>query len=216
MPSFWNAQVMSKDWLSIIDDTIGWAHAGYDTLQIVLDGLIANWHGDVTALSDILWWEPLSPSYVIPECSWESCTEIFYDVTPDPTETITGFYLDWNKYEFNWWWTAEWVTTTQPSNPVAGSTYYDTTNNVIKVYNWTSWEEVGWGNVIAMTQSEYDALPAATKNDGKLRIITDAPTLDIVDDTAFGASWDWDTDTAPSKNAVYDAIWNIETLLAAI
>ena len=41
-------------------------------------------------------------------------------------------------------------------------------------------------------------------------------TLDIVDDTAFGASWDWDTDTAPSKNAVYDAIWNIETLLAAI
>ena len=49
MPSFWNAQVMSKDWLSIIDDTIGWAHAGSDTLQIVLDGLIANWHSDITS-----------------------------------------------------------------------------------------------------------------------------------------------------------------------
>lgn len=97
MPSFWNAQVMSKDWLSIIDDTIGWAHAGSDTLQIVLDGLIANWHSDVTALSDTLWWEPLSPSYVIPECTWISCTEIFYDVTPQP-ETVTKFFLDWQEY----------------------------------------------------------------------------------------------------------------------
>ena len=117
----------------------------------------------------------------------------------------------------SWSWANPWaMPTVQPSNPSAWEMYYDTTAWTLKVYNWTSWEEVGWGNVIAMTQSEYDALPTATKNDGKLRIITDAPTLDIVDDTAFGASWDWDTDTAPSKNAVYDAIWNIETLLAAI
>lgn len=32
-----------------------------------------------------------------------------------------------------------WVSTTQPSNPVAGSTYYDTTNNVLMVYDGTSW-----------------------------------------------------------------------------
>lgn len=158
------------------------------------------------------WWTEITMNTTLPDLWIDQEIRFTYS---DP-ETITSFYLDWTEYKFDWWWTAEWVTTTQPSNPVAGSTYYDTTNNVIKVYNWTSWEEVGWGNVIAMTQSEYDALPAATKNDGKLRIITDASTLDIVDDTAFGASWDWDTDTAPSKNAVYDAIWNIETLLAAI
>ena len=35
-----------------------------------------------------------------------------------------------------------------------------------------------------------------------------------VSDTAYGSSWDWDTTTAPSKNAVYDVLWNIETLLA--
>ena len=82
------------------------------------------------------------------------------------------------------------------------------------MYDWSAWEPIG--NVLWITQTAYDNLPSAQKNDGKLRIITDAPTLDIVDDTAFGASWDWDTDTAPSKNAVYNAIWNIETLLAAI
>ena len=41
-----------------------------------------------------------------------------------------------------------------------------------------------------------------------------------VDDSAYGSSWNWVTGTAPSKNAVYDAIesklWDIETLLAAI
>lgn len=41
-----------------------------------------------------------------------------------------------------------------------------------------------------------------------------------VDDTTYGSSWDWVTGTAPSKNAVYDAIesklWDIETLLAAL
>ena len=124
----------------------------------------------------------------------------------------TKKYVDDNTKAVSWIWT------TQPSNPVAGSTYYDTTNKVVKVYNWTAWEEVGWWNVIAITQAEYEALPEATKNDGKLRIITDAPEIEIPvpDDTAFWSSWDWDTTHAPSKNAVYDAIWNIETLLAAL
>lgn len=34
-------------------------------------------------------------------------------------------------------------------------------------------------NVIAMTQAQYDALSAAEKADGKLRIITDAPQLEV-------------------------------------
>jgi hypothetical protein len=33
-----------------------------------------------------------------------------------------------------------------------------------------------------MTQQEYNALPTAEKNDGKLRIITDAPTESITVD----------------------------------
>ena len=37
-----------------------------------------------------------------------------------------------------------------------------------------------------------------------------------IDDTAFWVSWDWDTTHAPSKNAIYDVLWDVETLLAAL
>lgn len=36
----------------------------------------------------------------------------------------------------------------------------------------------------------------------------------VVSDAALSPSWDWVTWIAPSKNATYDAIWNVETLLA--
>jgi len=34
------------------------------------------------------------------------------------------------------------ITTTQPSNPVEWDVYYDTTNDVVKVYDWTNWNVV--------------------------------------------------------------------------
>lgn len=37
---------------------------------------------------------------------------------------------------------------------------------------------------------------------------------EIVSNEVFSNSWDGDTNHAPSKNAVYDAIWDIETLLS--
>lgn len=36
----------------------------------------------------------------------------------------------------------------------------------------------------------------------------------LVSDTAFWNSWDWDTTHAPSKNAIYDVLGDVETLLA--
>lgn len=39
-------------------------------------------------------------------------------------------------------------------------------------------------------------------------------TQSAIDDTAFWSSWDWDTTHAPSKNAIYDVLWDVETLLA--
>lgn len=41
-------------------------------------------------------------------------------------------------------------------------------------------------------------------------------TSSNISDTAFWSSWDGDTTTAPSKNAVYDVLWDVETLLAAL
>ena len=166
-------------------------------------------------------WSPATKQYVDNKsaaASWATTTQpsspsawaIYYDTT----NNVLKVY-NWTTWEtVGWGSAASAISTTQPSNPSAWSTYFDTTTWLMMMYDWSAWEPIG--NVLWITQTAYDNLPSAQKNDGKLRIITDAPTLDIVDDTVFGASWDWDTDTAPSKNAVYDAIWNIETLLAAI
>ena len=83
-----------------------------------------------------------------------------------------------------------------------GQMYVDTTNGILYTAKWTSsssdWLEVWawWGNVIAMTQAEYDALSAAEKADGKLRIITDAPAIDI--------SWWWSVSQADEST-----IWTV-------
>jgi hypothetical protein len=36
----------------------------------------------------------------------------------------------------------------------------------------------------------------------------------LVSDSAFSNAWDWDTTHAPSKNAIYDVLGDVETLLA--
>jgi hypothetical protein len=36
----------------------------------------------------------------------------------------------------------------------------------------------------------------------------------VVSDASFSSSWDTDTTHAPSKNAIYDVLWDVETLLA--
>lgn len=40
-------------------------------------------------------------------------------------------------------WEASSIATTQPSNPVEWDVYYDTTNDVVKVYDWTNWNVTG-------------------------------------------------------------------------
>ena len=39
---------------------------------------------------------------------------------------------------------------------------------------------------------------------------------DKIDDTEYSSNWNWDSTHAPSKNAVYDVLWDIETLLSNI
>ena len=65
------------------------------------------------------------------------------------------------------WGNIDSMATAQPLNPVAGSSYYDTTNNVIKVYNWTAWEEVGWGEVPQATTEVVGTVRWATDTEIK-------------------------------------------------
>lgn len=50
-----------------------------------------------------------------------------------------------------WWAISSW--TTAPSNPVEWQLWYDTTNDVLKTYDGTNWNEVGWGwDVVVSSQ----------------------------------------------------------------
>ena len=131
--------------------------------------------------------------------------------------------------------------TTAPSNPVVWQLWYDTTNNVLKVWNWTTWiaiQEllVNWVNIKTVnnhnllwnwnidiiwveeiqfvTQSEYDALPSSKLSDSKAYFIYSWHGVAIVSDEPFWSTWDWITTQAPSKNAIYDVLGDVETLLA--
>lgn len=127
-------------------------------------------------------------------------TQAQYDALPEAEKT------NWKTYiitDASWTITVPWANVTDKPNLQSKTTigsaapattptevwvfFLDSTNDKLYVSVWTSsssdWLEVGsnsggW-NVIAMTQSEYNALTSAEKNDGKLRIITDAPTEDI-------------------------------------
>ena len=59
----------------------------------------------------------------------------------------------------------------QPTNPNTGDYWYDTTNKLLKYYNWSSRDPV-WANVRVLTQSAYDALTPAEKSNWTLYLIT--------------------------------------------
>lgn len=74
-----------------------------------------------------------------------------------------------------------------------------------------NWDDATWSiessndtydNIIYLTQSEYDNLSSYEPN--TLYSTPDWEAGTFVDDTAYSASWNWVTNVAPSKNAVYD------------
>lgn len=116
-----------------------------------------------------------------------------------------------------------YVWSSAPANPTEWRLWYDTTNDVLKTYDGSNWNEVkGWiessnntyEDIVHLSQADYEALQ--TKDPNTLYSTPDDEEWAFVDDTPFWSSWDWVTDKAPSMNAVYDVLWDVETLLANI
>ena len=174
---------------------------------------------------------------------------------------------------------SKYVWPTAPSNPTEWMLWYDTTNNILKVWDGDSWEIVWDGDMkyndfnfqnkswaivtldlsTSITPGSNFTInaPSSIKDWQRyiLRVnnwstaytmtlgtnVTNPYGVDIsltadwidqfvflaiggnlelqpegvmISDEAFSVNWNWDTTHAPSKNAVYDVLGDVETLLA--
>ena len=93
-------------------------------------------------------------------------------------------------------------------NPSNAGTEWQVLTKTSTGYNWAD-AQWWWGNVIAMTQAEYNALTTEEKNDWKLRIITDAPTEDISVDWSNVANKSVDVSTQTwTLSSVKIRVWS--------
>lgn len=144
------------------------------------------------------------------------------------TNKITKVYKNWVEYAIyaSGWaaWTGD-VTWPSSSTDADIALFYWATGKIIK----DSWKKLSNYQTALSTQTAYTSKWTSTKvpqiTTNTLWQVTGITETNIsypsqVDDTAYWSSWNGVTWTAPSKNAVYDAIesklWDIETLLAAL
>lgn len=119
-----------------------------------------------------------------------------------------------------WAETINWTKTfgTSPAVP-AKNTDADAANTTVIATEAQVAKKIGssnntYENIIHLSQSDYEALE--TKDPNTLYSTPEGEEWTFVDNTAFWPSWDWVTDKAPSMNAVYDVLWDVETLLSNI
>lgn len=80
---------------------------------------------------------------------------------------------------------------------------------------WPSWD--GDTTHAPTKNAVYDEMNTINTNITNMQTdITNLQTTTswLVSDSAFSSTWDWDTTHAPSKNAIYDVLGDVETLLA--
>ena len=137
------------------------------------------------------------------------------------TNKITKVYKNWVEYDiYASGWAAGAGDVTWPSS----STDWD-----IALFNWATWKIIkdSWKKLsdyqtALSTQTAYTSKGTATKvpqiTTNTLWQVTGITEVTIthpsqVSDTAYANTWDWVTDTAPSKNAVYDKISTMDTTI---
>ena len=104
-----------------------------------------------------------------------------------------------------------------PTNKAAASGWVDVSLvTTWDKYNWDNKQDALTTQTAYTTQWSATTVPQITTNTlGQVTGITEVTIThpSQVDDTAYAASWDWVTTTAPSKNAVYDKISSMDTTI---
>lgn len=256
-------------------------------LTYEINSYLATWVNYHDAYIPEYPWSPATKKYVddksstIPSWSTAPSNPTTWTIWYDTTNNIVKIY-NWTTWIEIWWNPQSW--STEPVNPQEWDLWYDTVNHVLKIYNWTSWKTIdtnttytAWNGInisaqdeisidtsVVATQSDIPTTvaelsdsndyatktyadsaassaaswvnwiitwqlvpPASSQWEGRIFYCTFDNTFYkcdwtawtevwswTVDDTAFWISWDWDTTHAPSKNAIYDVLWNVQTLLA--
>lgn len=131
--------------------------------------------------------------------SWITAAKVSaYDAIPVITDNCQ--LANWCGYT-----TCTWtVSTCADVVSALGYTPYSTGNPCNYINNFA-------GVVSALWYTPYN-----TTNPNWYTTCTWTLTQSAISDTAFWAPWSWDTTHAPSKNAMYDVLWNVEALLAAL
>lgn len=114
-------------------------------------------------------------------------------------------------------WILSWPIVPAASAQWAGKIYFCTFDNVFYKCDWITWTEI-WSAWTSIPEypTAWTIYYDTTNNVLKLYNWTTWEEIwsSLVSDVAFWSSWDWDTTHAPSKNAIYDVLGDVETLLA--
>lgn len=178
---------------------------------------LANWTellfptGSVSSVNWFTWAVNLTTGYI-----QESNNNLFVSPTEKATwnnklwannvstVALTGNYTDLNNKPV-----VDSTLSTSSTNAIQNWAVATAINSINNTISWIQWDittiqgditNIEWD----ITTMQWDISDLQTAVAGW---ISDAP---------FGSSWDWDTTHAPSKNAIYDVLGDVETLLANI
>ena len=179
----------------------------YSTLSNWVELRFPTW-----AVSSVNWqtWAVTLTTLNIDE-AWDSlyCTSAEKSAWNDKLDAsdVSAVALSGSFSDLTWKPVVDSTLNTSSTNAIqnwAVATAINTINNTI---NWIQWDittiqwditNIGWD----ITNIQWDILTLQTT------------TSWLVSDSAFSSAWDGDTTHAPSKNAIYDVLGDVETLLA--
>ena len=160
-------------------------------------------------------------------CWYTTCTGtlVASDLTPyAKTCDLKTVATSWKYCDLTWTPTIWTATLTIQKNWVQVQTFWaNATSNVTanitvptntcELTNW-AWFITGISSSDVTTALWYT--PYSSANPSGYTTCTWTLTQSAISDAAFSSSWNWDTTHAASKNAIYDVLWDVETLLSAL
>ena len=243
VPSTWvmnTFTVTNKSDLTTISNAVKWdiAIVTSENKTYILSedpySTLSNWTellfptGSVSSVNWFTWAVNLTTGYIT-----ESGDNLFVSTTEKATwnnklwannvstVALTGNYADLNSKPVID--TAMSGTSTNAVQNKVIKAYVDTTASwsasavISDTAYWSSWD--GDTTHAPSKNAVYDEVQTVLTSISNIEwSITNIETKlwDWISDSAFSSSWDWDTTHAPSKNAIYDVLGDVETLLANI